>query len=78
MSEFNHQVLVERDVLREQCSDMLSGFFRELREIKKLQKEAARLQVEENSDASAEKAASSQIEMSTTILQENPKETVDE
>jgi tRNA(adenine34) deaminase len=78
MSEFNHQVLVERDVLREQCSDMLSGFFRELREIKKLQKEAARLQVEENSDASAEKAASSQIEMSTTILQENPQETVDE
>ncbi len=39
MAEFNHQVIVERGVLKEQCSDMLSGFFRELREQKKLQKE---------------------------------------
>lgn len=39
MAEFNHQVIVERGVLKETCSDMLSGFFRELREQKKLQKE---------------------------------------
>jgi tRNA(adenine34) deaminase len=78
MSEFNHQVLVERDVLREQCSDMLSGFFRELREIKKLQKEAARLQSEKNCNASAEKPARPHAETGTTILWENPQETVDE
>jgi tRNA(adenine34) deaminase len=35
MQEFNHQVQVERNVLQEQCSTMLSGFFKELREIKK-------------------------------------------
>ena len=41
MEKFNHQVLITRDVLQEACSTMLSGFFRELREIKKLQKESA-------------------------------------
>ena len=35
MSEFNHQAIVERGVLQEECSEMLSGFFRELREKKK-------------------------------------------
>ena len=35
MPEFNHQVIVERGVLQEECSEMLSGFFRELREMKK-------------------------------------------
>lgn len=35
MKEFNHQVQVDRGVLQEQCSEMLSGFFRELREWKK-------------------------------------------
>ena len=35
MQEFNHQVEVERGVLQEECSTMLSGFFRELREKKK-------------------------------------------
>lgn len=34
MEEFNHQVVVTRDVLREECSEMLSSFFRELRERK--------------------------------------------
>ena len=34
MQEFNHQVEVERGVLQEECSTMLSGFFRELREKK--------------------------------------------
>lgn len=39
MPEFNHQVIVERGVLGETCSAMLSGFFRELRELKKREKE---------------------------------------
>lgn len=41
MEEFNHQVIVERGVLEQECSGMLSGFFRELRERKRLQKESA-------------------------------------
>ncbi|MCD7717180.1 MAG: tRNA adenosine(34) deaminase TadA [Lachnospiraceae bacterium] len=32
MKEFNHQVLMEHGILEEECSTMLSGFFRELRE----------------------------------------------
>ena len=35
MAEFNHQVEIECGVLEEECSTMLSGFFRELRERKK-------------------------------------------
>lgn len=35
MEEFNHQVCVTRGVLQEECSQMLSAFFRELREKKK-------------------------------------------
>ena len=31
MEKFNHQVEVERGVLEEECSTMLSGFFKELR-----------------------------------------------
>ena len=38
MPDFNHQVKVDRGILDEQCSTMLSGFFRELRQQKKLQK----------------------------------------
>lgn len=38
MEGFNHQVIVRRDVLREECSAMLSDFFRELREKKKAAK----------------------------------------
>ena len=38
MEQFNHQVEVTRGVLEEECSQMLSGFFKELREIKKAQK----------------------------------------
>lgn len=41
MPQFNHQCEVTRGVLEQQCSDMLSGFFRELREWKKQQKAAA-------------------------------------
>lgn len=35
MAEFNHQVEIERGLLEEECSAMLSAFFKELREKKK-------------------------------------------
>ena len=35
MEGFNHQVQVTRGVLKEECSQMLSAFFQELREKKK-------------------------------------------
>ena len=35
MEQFNHQVEVTRGVLQEECSQMLSGFFKELRESNK-------------------------------------------
>lgn len=41
MEEFNHQVNVTRGVLEEECSEMLSAFFRSLREKKKKSKEEA-------------------------------------
>lgn len=41
MKEFNHQAEVIRGVLEEECSTMLSEFFRNLREKKKRQKEEA-------------------------------------
>ena len=40
MQEFNHQCEVTRGVLNEECSTMLSGFFRELREWKKQEKKS--------------------------------------
>jgi len=40
MAEFNHQVELERGVLEEECSQMLSQFFRELRQKKQAQKRA--------------------------------------
>lgn len=39
MDAFNHQVEVEKGILEEECSRMLSGFFRELREAKKRQQD---------------------------------------
>ena len=45
MKEFNHQVDLHRGVLEEECSQMLSDFFRRLREI---QKEKKRLQKQED------------------------------
>ena len=39
MPQFNHQVKVERGVLKEECSEMLSAFFRRLRVVKKKKKE---------------------------------------
>lgn len=41
MSQFNHQVEIEKAVLEEKCSSMLTEFFKELRKIKKEAKERA-------------------------------------
>lgn len=38
VEQFNHQVDVVYDVLKEECSTMLSDFFRSLRELKKQEK----------------------------------------
>ena len=48
---FNHQVKITRGVLEEECSMMLSDFFRELREKKKRLKMLAKQQVEQAWDA---------------------------
>ena len=45
MDGFNHKVEVIRDVLQEECSAMLSDFFRELREKKKMLKKSLAEQV---------------------------------
>ena len=42
MAAFNHQVEIEKGVLEEECSTMLSDFFRELREKKKREKRGER------------------------------------
>ena len=39
MQAFNHQVKITKGVLEEECSSMLSSFFRELRQWKKAEKE---------------------------------------
>ena len=38
MAQFNHQVEIEQGVMQEECSKLLSDFFKELREKKKAQK----------------------------------------
>lgn len=43
MAQFNHQVELEKGVLGEECSRMLSEFFKELREKKALQKKATEM-----------------------------------
>lgn len=48
MPEFNHQVDVTRGVLQEECSAMLSEFFRELRAKKKAAKESEKETQNEN------------------------------
>ena len=45
MDGFNHKVEVIRGVLQEECSTMLSDFFRELREKKKMLKKSLAEQV---------------------------------
>lgn len=49
MPEFNHQVRVIRGVLEEECSQMLTRFFKELRVRNKIEKEE-RKQIAENQD----------------------------
>ncbi len=39
---FNHQAEVVKGVLEEECSEMLSSFFRKLRESKRLEKQSAK------------------------------------
>lgn len=41
ISAFNHQTAVEKGILEEECSHMLSDFFKNLREKKRLEKEIA-------------------------------------
>ena len=40
MPEFNHQVIVRRGVLEEECQDILKVFFKELRERNRIEKQA--------------------------------------
>ncbi len=42
---FNHQVTLETGVLEEECSTMLSNFFKGLREAKRMQKQAMQGQI---------------------------------
>ena len=49
MPEFNHQVRVIRGVLEEECSQMLTRFFKELRVRNKIEKEE-RKRIAENQD----------------------------
>ena len=44
MPQFNHQVEITQGVLEEECSLMLTGFFKELRIHNKLEKEAGQVQ----------------------------------
>ncbi len=44
MPQFNHQVMVSRGILEQECSEMLKTFFTELRERNKREKEERRRQ----------------------------------
>lgn len=44
---FNHQVKIRQGILEEECSEMLSSFFKELREKKKLEKQKQKEQQEQ-------------------------------
>lgn len=43
MEQFNHQVELETGILDEECSQMLSAFFKELREKKKAEKKCGKI-----------------------------------
>lgn len=43
MKQFNHQVVMEKGVLEEECSGLLSDFFKELRGEKKINKEKGKI-----------------------------------
>ena len=55
MAEFNHQVELTEGVLTEECSNMLSEFFRNLRVRKKQEKEErAKLEAETEKNSQQE------------------------
>ena len=79
MAEFNHQVEIERGVLETECSEMLSGFFRELRERKKrsaaLQKaeqEAAEPMSQKTEQALEQEAAEPMGQETEQALEQEP------
>lgn len=47
MPQFNHQVQVTRGILEEECSALLTCFFKELRERNRLEKQARKLLLKE-------------------------------
>ena len=47
IDKFNHQVEIERGILEEECSQMLSDFFKELREKKKQRKMLAKQEIQQ-------------------------------
>ncbi len=47
MPEFNHQVIVRRGILQEDCTNLLNTFFKELRERNKVEKQRKREQPQE-------------------------------
>ncbi|MBQ8040461.1 MAG: tRNA adenosine(34) deaminase TadA [Lachnospiraceae bacterium] len=55
MDEFNHQVEIERGILEEECSTMLTDFFKALRKRLKIKKQEARNSCEENSESEQKK-----------------------
>ncbi len=56
MSQFNHQVEIEKGICQEECSQILKDFFAELRENKKIQKKEAK-EAEAAADAELEEVA---------------------
>ena len=51
MAQFNHQVKVTRNVLQEECSEMLKDFFRQLRVWKKEEKERKKALLSEQTES---------------------------
>jgi tRNA(adenine34) deaminase len=54
MQEFNHQVEIEKGVLEEECSSLISGFFKNLRARKKEEKKLAKEAEEKENEAPEE------------------------
>ena len=54
---FNHQVKIRQGVLEEECSTMLSDFFKRLREKKKQEKAARKAEQEKLENQQSEKEA---------------------
>jgi tRNA(adenine34) deaminase len=70
MQAFNHQVEITKGVLEEESSSLISGFFRELREKKKREKELARAAAE-NGVMSSDSDSSSLADPSSLEVEEN-------